>query len=200
MSPELKMRVQKYLASLEGLEYLKAFMSLSCAPSIAGIKAGTLLCFTPGHKQTDSLWSLYGLDVAKDLGLSALVLSKKEKALQVLLFREDAMCRTLAQEERKQLLQDLGYPPKASALQLLKLLQIKSRCGVGDEIACFLGYPVADIRGFMADAGASPIKRRYWCIYHAPDCAERYCQAIDRVRSQAALKLCAKAEKKSSNS
>lgn len=147
---------------------------LHCAPTLAGIKVGSLFSC-----QYDSKMELYR-DVAernrffRHKGLYFQILRYVNGNALIYVFRLNQILAHLQKSEVQQFLGEQGYTD-FSLSGCLKLL--KSHLMEKDfphEIGVFLGYPIGDIRGFMEHRGANCKCTGCWKVYTD----EQYAQQV----------------------
>ncbi|MBQ3192542.1 MAG: DUF3793 family protein [Oscillospiraceae bacterium] len=126
------------------------YLIRNCAPTLAGLKTASLFTcpFASRKKLLDSLRQLNRRLGSKGLRLLPLRFSDS-KAL-IYLYRPEKLRRDLSQDTAAQLLRAQGYDP-ASCEKCVRHLACKLRRQqeFPHEIGLFLGYPPADVCGFI---------------------------------------------------
>ena len=163
-----------------------------CAPTLAGIKTGSLFTCPMGSWSVllGQLRSWNG--VFRKKGLRLLPLRVKNRRVLLYLYRPKLLARDLQSPEAAELLKSCGYAPLdgTSCLPML-IRRLKYSPKFPHEIGLFLGYPPEDVRGFM-ECGARRCKCtgcwkvygdeaaavRRFCQYKA--CTEIYCRQLAR--------------------
>ena len=149
-----------------------------CAPTLAGLKAGSLFSFlepvTAGLQlEIDTLNMLLQskgltLRLMKDLGSRALCY----------LYRSSQLARILADPENAAFLRSVGYsrvdlPDALSTLQN----RLHTCSQFPHEIGLFLGYPLEDVVGFIRNQGRGCLCCGCWKAYaNACDAQKRFDQ------------------------
>ncbi len=121
-----------------------------CAPTLAGIKTGNLFSVQkePGEDYIEAVRRLNKILVPK--GIRALILKQTEKMVLIYLYRPAMLNADLNREEARSILLEKGYPAEKTEGCIVRLVkQLASDDGFPHEIGLFLGYPPADVRGFM---------------------------------------------------
>ena len=120
-----------------------------CAPTLAGLKPASLFRYQPAP----------GQDAAG--------------AVLVYVYRPARVARLLAAPHMLDFLAGEGYTP-GTADELLDQLA-ERLCCEGDfphEIGVFLGYPLADVIGFIQNRGKNFTACGYWKVYTDPTAAQ----------------------------
>lgn len=147
-----------------------------CAPTIDGIKCASLFTCRKGALPTWAADLAACGTWAAERGLACRVLCQCPERLVVLLYRPRLLERLVEVRGRRAFLNQLGYPPGADLEGLLE--ELGRRIGAGGcafphEIGLFLGYPLADVRGFMDGGEAQCLFTGFWKVYANADRARR---------------------------
>ena len=121
-----------------------------CAPTLAGLKAGSLFsCDAPCPQELKcQIRALNRKLVPK--GLRVLPLRVRSGRALIYVYRPSGLQRSLDDAQARQLLQDYGYSPANAEGCLLRLAQrLRNAEEFPHEIGLFLGYPPKDVRGFI---------------------------------------------------
>lgn len=165
------------------IDYMLAF---HCAPSIAGVKPANLVCLkktalTEGGARMRQLSSLLG---EKQVYIYRLAEFPSRELL--LVYNLALLRRHLRRPENSALLRRYGYAPEEMSMaQMLERLarRIKTQGEYPHEIGVFMGYPVEDVEGFIANKGKCFRLCGYWKVYRNPWRARRIFSVYDRVRA-----------------
>ncbi len=134
-----------------------------CAPFLAGIKISNLLII---HK--DNLDQVKKIFSTSQVKLNCIY--QDEERVTLFLYKEEDMQLRLQEPEVKAFLLGIGY----HEIQLTKLLEcitcryhafMKTAGPFPHEIGVLLGYPVADVNGFMEHEGKNFLYLGYWKVY-----------------------------------
>lgn len=146
-----------------------------CAPTLAGIKPASL--FRVGGdlavlRRTAEVWDRR----LQPLGLRVLVLKEcpRTNAGMVYLYRETWLKRILEDREHRRFLHGLGYTLESLEdvfSQLSRRFCLEQE--YPHEIGVFLGYPFADVIGFIENRGKNFTCCGYWKSYGDPEVARR---------------------------
>lgn len=120
-----------------------------CAPTLAGIKTGSICTIQNGPKGIDDeIRELNGCLVKK--GLSLIPLKKTAKTTIVYLYRPDRLKMDLQAPEAQKILEEKGYPCRNAGCCIVALVKrLMMDKDFPHEIGLFLGYPPSDVEGFM---------------------------------------------------
>lgn len=142
----------------------------NCAPTLAGIKTG-------------SLYAIHGADIndlRRDLSSLNRALIKKGVRIiplkmcgdQVLIYiyRPQMLRKDLSDPCAKEILRSYGYSLESVEGSVYELImRLQSRDSFPHEIGLFLGYPPADVRGFINDPHDGVVLSGYWKVYSNVD-------------------------------
>jgi hypothetical protein len=159
---------------IEDNRRLETLLARHCAPVLFGKKPAALLAgraVFEGYRRDDLSECLSGY------GMSVLRLTSGHRPLLFLLYRPELLARTLAQPCVRQTLRTFGYPDaRASDWEpLLKTLlrRFAESEDFPHEVGLFLGYPVADVLGFIACKGKDCKFCGTWKVYENVEEAKR---------------------------
>lgn len=162
---------------------LKNQLALQCAPLLAGIKPSNLLTLR-GHSTAEVEAVFRGTDIR----VQVLCVTRRQSVL--LLYRETELLAYLGQPKVAEAMAAFGYPvPKLECI--FERLAVRYQRYMADrktfphELGLLLGYPVADVLGFVENDGQNYLYSGYWKVYEnvqaAKDTFERYTQAKERM-------------------
>lgn len=184
----MPVEVISYLLSERDREQrLRSQLVLQCAPFLKGIKAAAI---TNLPSQAEELLE----KVLAGTGISYRVLAVRKKRCLVFLYRRITFERYIGRRENVEFLADFGYT-EGSAEEMLGRLADRIGMYAGrelvfpHEIGVFLDYPLADVEGFIRNAGRDYLLSGYWKVYHDPDGARELFRAYDRARDCAVREL-----------
>lgn len=144
-------------------EKLENQLILQCAPLIVGLRMAGL--FIVSRKE---VWRVYGL--LRDSMLSYYVLCVGRERVIFLLFCRRRLSDYLMREKVRACLRECGYPDTHME-GMLRLCRQRYQCyQTGEaqfphELGLFLGYPLADVCGFIRNHGKSSLYTGYWKVY-----------------------------------
>ncbi len=150
------------------------YIAKYCAPTLAGIKTGSLFTAACTDRATlaRELRELNG--VLTKHGLRAIPLRYSKKRALIYLYRPEALSRDLSTPEAAAILRAKGYRSGDPGLCIRRLIrQFQETDEFPHEIGLFLSYPPEDVRGFMNDPHAGYKCVGFWKVYGDRERAER---------------------------
>ncbi len=142
-----------------------------CAPTLAGLKPGSLFCFRGADIASARHLAESWDRTLKPLGVRILVLKERSErsACVVYVYRPTYLRHILEREDERTFLSQLGYSGASADEQLSHLLKRFARDGeFPHEIGVFLGYPLEDVVGFIANRGRNFTCCGCWKSYGDP--------------------------------
>ena len=137
-----------------------------CAPTMAGIKTGSLFTATYGSEEElhSDLVMLNAVFSGKGLVVTCLRYSNGTALIYV--YRPLRLIRDLGRKESKEILDRYGYDSSdyRACLELLSR-RIFENAGFPHEIGLFLGYPPEDVRGFIDNGARGSKATGMWKVY-----------------------------------
>ena len=137
-----------------------------CAPTLAGIKCGSLFRTNSDIDQLASEVNLLNR-ILNPLGVIITTFRPSGCGTLVYVYRRDLLSRIRDSDERSlPLLSGLGYDltDTGSMIECLRK-KVESIGCVPHEIGLFLGYPYDDVNGFMKNKGKCPKCMGCWKVY-----------------------------------
>ena len=145
-----------------------------CAPTLAGIKSGSL--FTSDYtKKSEVLAAIRALNRRlAPKGLRVLPLRYSQRKVLVYVYRPEALARELDRSEAREILSAAGYGHGSADERVLELMRRLNKSGeFPHEIGLFLSYPPEDVRGFMEKGGRDCKCVGTWKVYGDEEAARR---------------------------
>ena len=150
-------------------------LALHCAPTLAGIKGGNLI--TVQKRKINDFFSLLQEyeNCLNCKGIFFEVLSESPHYFLVLVYRKTVLLQILEQPQNRNLLLSLGYRQSDGIDECLVYLKIRMQLKktFPHEIGLFLGYPYADVIGFIENKGQKFKLCGYWKVYSDIHVAEK---------------------------
>ena len=154
-----------------------------CAPSMAGIKAADLVTWSPPEQGGRELLAHY-IRLLSVRGIRLWILGRYRRRVLLLVFRPQQLSRWLEHPQVSAMLARAGYPVERGTGAMLRHLRRQLQ---GEqfphEIGLFLGYPPADVEGFLRDGGRNCKLCGPWKVYGDVEEAVRRFSAFHRCRS-----------------
>ncbi len=169
---------------------LERLLAFHCAPALAGIKPACLVSL-PVRGRSSLSRELAGLGAelaAASIRLFPLCACKNR--LLLLVFRTNRLQEHLSSPEPAAFLRKYGYADPSNLRRALAHLRrnFSPPGGFPHEIGVFLGYPLEDVRGFIAGGGEGCKLCGYWKVYGDVERARQSFARYDRCRAA----LCAR--------
>lgn len=145
-------------------EPLEVKIANQCAPVLAGVKPSNMLVLENKHIRDV-------VRVLEGTGLSWRCLYAGEEKNIWLLYRKEAMEETVLGKEQMLFLRELGYEEDTLERMLIKFSQRfrqyrkDKNLPFPHEMGVFLGYPMADVKGFIKYEGKNYLYCGYWKVY-----------------------------------
>lgn len=146
-----------------------------CAPTLAGLKPASLFRYQPAPgRDAVTMAQAWNRELApRGVAVRVLKLCPATGAVLVYVYRPARVAQILQRGEVLRFLQREGYRP-AGPEGLLEQLSDRLCCEgeFPHEIGVFLGYPLADVIGFIENRGKNFALCGYWKVYTDPEAAQ----------------------------
>lgn len=146
------------------LDYLLGF---HCTPALAGIKCANLLSISHNSYSDldDKLEQLNAHFNSRSIFIKRLCVCQKR--ILVLVYGKRLLEETIYQKENRDLLYQENYPLEEGLDAVLEHLarKLQAQDQFPHEIGIFLGYPLADVVGFLKNNGKNYKLSGYWKVY-----------------------------------
>ena len=145
-------------------EPLEVKIANQCAPVLAGVKPSNMLVLENKHIRDV-------VRVLEGTGLSWRCLYAGEEKNIWLLYRKEAMEEIVSGKEQMLFLKEWGYEEDTLERMLMKFSQRfrqyrkDKNLPFPHEMGVFLGYPMADVKGFIKYEGKNYLYCGYWKVY-----------------------------------
>ena len=150
-----------------------------CAPTLAGIKTGSLFSAEYDSEESFRLELRLLNQMLVPKGLRALTLRYGIRRALVYVYRPKLLRKDLQARDADQLLRELGYDvssPEGCVTQLAK--RVRQSPEFPHEIGLFLSYPPEDVRGFMEHRACKCVG--CWKVYGDEEKAKKVFQRYKR--------------------
>jgi hypothetical protein len=146
-----------------------------CAPTLAGVKPGSLFGFTAGMDENITAVLLYWNRQLSGKGLRFYLLKENNSRQLILVYRPKPVERILEDKSVSAFLEACGYRGCIKPEEYIEVLsrRMNGAPSFPHEIGVFLGYPLHDVTGFIENAGKNSRCCGYWKVYDEQDEAER---------------------------
>lgn len=142
---------------------MELLIAKQCAPVLAGVKPANILVLKAGDERDVCSCLL-------DTGLSCHCLFNSPNHKVWLIYHRDKVQEILEQEEYQSFLEKEGYVGFCLD-EMLEILRLRfehyqnHNVDFPHELGIFLGYPLADVRGFIEHNGKDFLYQGYWKVY-----------------------------------
>lgn len=144
-----------------------------CAPTLAAIKTGNLFSISVYSREEAYQEAREINRVLRRRGLRAIPIKRRGNRALIYLYRPAFLKRDLLDPEAAEILRKRGYCPGNTQSCLTQLLQhLANDEDFPHEIGLFLGYPPADVRGFIQSPSRGVQCVGYWKVYENRNRAE----------------------------
>lgn len=145
-------------------------LALHCAPTLMGIKAASMVSFPVSDAGERSAFTEFIHQYRKCFkckGIRILELCRQKSHVLMLFYRPALLMSMLRRRKAQEILMNFDYPVGGTLNDLLVTLKMRIReCqGFPHEVGLFLGYPPADVDGFIRHGGQNFIYSGYWKVY-----------------------------------
>lgn len=177
----MRQKMFDYLKELD-LRKIDTQLALQCAPVIAGYKVSNLLNLCGGSQAQLT-------EILSGTGISNLLLSVKGERHTFLLYRRDLLEELVRQPGNRCYLKKSGLGGESldeilSEIQTRYRDYILERADFPHEIGVLLGYPVADVEGFVVNQGKNYLYSGYWKVYGNMSEAKKRFALFDQSRER----------------
>ena len=176
-----------------GKEGFEQILGFHAAPFLTGLRPACLLSFQKSRfDDFEGLLASY-LPCFRCKGISVFRLSEGTECVLLLFYRQEALERILRQREAREILLGLGYREAESLGEMLEYLhsRMQVRKSFPHEVGLFLGYPRADVRGFIENRGQDFACAGYWKVYsnekearelfrRYSECSHAFCTSLEQ--------------------
>ena len=156
-----------------------------CSPTLAGLKTGSLLtaAFSSEADLHDTVRKLNKLLTKK--GLRVLPLRYRDHRGLIYMYRPSKLSEDLQDSAAARLLRACGYPEASSEQRINHLRKrLSENREFPHEIGLFLGYPPADVEGFILNGARHSKLAGVWKVYGNVEEAQRQFAAFRHCTAQ----------------
>ncbi len=158
---------------------LEHTLAVHSAPTLLGIKCANLISVAVDERNMHD----YQQEFESRSGLQMRVLCRCRDRRLLCVYHEMLLEMQLCQPEIRRFLAQYGYRNDMTVPEMLSYLAQRMQCGhFPHEIGVFLGYPLADVQGFILNHGKNCLLCGCWKVYSDPESARRTFANYDRCR------------------
>ncbi len=153
---------------------LEKYLIEYCAPTLASIKTASMFTFSYGSDEELREQLLHWNEQLRPKGIILTVLKKCSRSALIYVCRISSLKADLKKPGAARFLKSCGYfsCDARNAITTLKD-RLLSEDGFPHEIGIFLGYPLGDVIGFIANGGKNFKCCGCWKVYCDKESAER---------------------------
>lgn len=158
------------------------FFIRHCAPTMASLKCANMMSCPNDESYREDLEKISEELAVK--GIRVRIINLSNNRMLILVFRPSLLAKRFQDEEIRSFLEECGY----SDFQVEDTIDKLQRRIAADpknfphEIGVFLGYPLADIRGFIENNGKNGLCCGEWKVYHEPEKATKIFANLKKCR------------------
>ena len=149
----------------------EAVLVRQCAPTLAGMKPGSIFCFNHSPLEVSRQKVCQWNKQLAPFGLTVQILLERPSSSSVIVFvyRHDRLEQMLSDDAYQRFLAEAGYE-RTNLDGLLEQLsyRLRTQPEFPHEIGVFLGYPLRDVIGFIENHGRNFTCCGFWKSYGDP--------------------------------
>ena len=149
----------------------EAVLVRHCAPTLAGMKPGSIFCFNHSPLEVSRQKVCQWNKQLAPFGLTVQILLERPSSSSVIVFvyRRDRLEQMLSDDAYQSFLAQAGYE-RTNLDDLLEQLaqRLRTQPEFPHEIGVFLGYPLRDVIGFIENHGRNFTCCGFWKSYGDP--------------------------------
>ena len=149
----------------------EAVLVRQCAPTLAGMKPGSIFCFNHSPLEVSRQKVCQWNKQLEPFGLTVQILLERPGSGSVIVFvyRHDRLEQMLSDDAYQSFLAEAGYE-RTNLDGLLEQLsyRLRTQPEFPHEIGVFLGYPLRDVIGFIENHGRNFTCCGFWKSYGDP--------------------------------
>ena len=156
-------KIEEMLKCTDARKRLAFQMVLQCAPLLKGLKPACILNLKHDlYKELNA--------VLAETDISYVMLQRTASRCLILFYREKTFAKFICQDSVQCFLKEQGYARMAIPHVIKRLknrmkLFANSENAFPHEMGVLLGYPLADVKGFMLHRGSKALYTGYWKVY-----------------------------------
>ncbi len=169
--------------------HFQQILAVHAAPTLLGVKCANLISVPVTGEEITKLRRKF-LSCTQSRGLRMRVLCGCGERLLIYIYHERLLIMRLHDPEIRAFLRKYGYTEDMSLQDMLSVLGKRITCGrFPHEIGIFLGYPLADVEGFIRNGGQNCLLCGVWKVYSEPERARQTFAHFGRCRAYLCDKL-----------
>ena len=149
----------------------EAVLVRQCAPTLAGMKPGSIFCFNHSPLEVSRQKVCQWNTQLAPFGLTVQILLERPGSNSVIVFvyRHDSLEQMLSDDAYQSFLEGAGYTgTNLDGLLEQLACRLRTQPEFPHEIGVFLGYPLRDVIGFIENRGRNFTCCGFWKSYGNP--------------------------------
>ena len=166
MSGKVVASFVKQREGYRGRDYLSCTITYHLAPVLETHRPAVMLSLVDDRRRLFTLWEENKHTFFPMGKMCFCELRKTEKSVSVLFYHFQLLDKVISGESYRAFLQRFGYGKQMTLSEALGRLHRRFQHGYWPhEIGLFLGIPLEDVRGFMANKGKDYLAYGSWKVY-----------------------------------
>lgn len=153
----------------EQLRPLEEILAYNCAPTFAKVKPASIITVLKKDFPSDAHEVVaYYESFLINQGLRMEIMCERPNSFLLMIYCPELLAKSLQKPEvQAYLAQEAGYPLDVQLDAQIAFLahRLQSQGSFPHEIGLFLGYPLADVQGFIQNKGQNFKTSGYWKVY-----------------------------------
>ncbi len=150
-------------------DYLFSTILFHVAPVLHSDKPAVLLTFATNQRNLKAIWDQNRQNFPYGVKLKFYEISKSDSHTCVLFYDETSLSEKIMNPPVLDFLASKGYENRERLIDILTTLRKHSTGCCPNEVGLFLGYPLEDVLGFIANDGKNCLTCGYWKVYADPE-------------------------------
>ncbi len=158
------------------------FFVRHCAPTMASLKCANMMSCPDDENYREDLQKIR--EELEEKGIRIRIINLLKNRMLILVYRPSMLAKRFADGAIYEFLTEHGYTDfnAEAALDRLQMRMAADPTNFPHEIGVFLGYPLADIKGFIENNGKNGICCGEWKVYHEPEAAVKIFAKLKKCR------------------
>ncbi|WP_354366949.1 DUF3793 family protein [Peptoniphilus olsenii] len=168
----------KHIENLKDLDYLIHLIGFYSAPTINGLKIGSLINLKNTKRELINTWNENKKSIAEIFNLEFIELKSDKNSLLLYFYDNQRLKKKFENEQISSYLSGIGYEQNNNLNYYLMKLRENFQFSTPSEIGIFLDYPLLDVIDYN-----NKLKKckycGYWKCYNDVEGAKTTCQLYD---------------------
>lgn len=158
------------------------FFIRHCAPTMASLKCANMMSCPDEESYREDLKKIS--EELEEKGIRVRIISLSKNRMLIFVYRPTMLAKRFVEEDIQSFLGAYGYDnfDVEATLDRLQMRIAADPQQFPHEIGVFLGYPLADIKGFIENNGKNGLCCGEWKVYHEPEQATKIFAKLKKCR------------------